>query len=227
MTQPSLPMKPSQPPQKRTSQILRDLLTGHDGQDPTLGQVLRALDDRAFGLTMLILVAPNCIPFPPLPIVSSITGIPLMLIALQFAWGRHTVWIPKRYADKVVPASSLTRIVNILAPRIEWLERGIKPRWPVFTNMTADRLIGAVIALLAFVMSLPIVAGNVPPALAILVIALGLIESDGRTIFVGLVMAALAVIWVGLILFVGIEIITTIFPFAEGWFPFMPTGDAP
>lgn len=206
----------------RTSQILENVLPAEGAPDPTLGEVLRKLDDRAFGLTMLILVAPNCIPFPPLPVLSSITGVPLMLIALQFAFGRHTIWLPRRYAEKTVSRPALARMVRILKPKIEWLERGVKPRWPMFTNALGDRFVGAGIAFLALVMSLPIVMGNFPPAVAILVMALGLIESDGRTIFLGAVLGVLATLWVALVAFVGVEIVLVLFPWARDWLPFLP-----
>ena len=55
---------------------------------------------------------------------------------------------------------------------------------------------GAVLLILALIMMLPIpIMGNLPPALAIIVLALGLAESDGKVLLGGFLAAGLAVLF--------------------------------
>ena len=50
---------------------------------------------------------------------------------------------------------------------------------PALTGDTPERVIGAFYLVLAVILTLPIPLGNVLPALAISIIALGMIERDG------------------------------------------------
>ena len=71
--------------------------------------------------------------------------------------------------------------------------RLLTPRLAALTSPAAERWIGGAIVVLAVVLSLPIVFGNQPPALAIALIALGLIEKDGAFVIAGLVAGIAAV----------------------------------
>jgi len=57
----------------------------------------------------------------------------------------------------------------------------------------AERLIGLVAFPLALILFLPIPFGNIPPALAIACLALGLAERDGAAVVVGYVLSAASV----------------------------------
>lgn len=66
----------------RTSKLLRKLLEHHQGDQICLSDVLRQLDDRAFGFLLLICAVPEILPLPPVGF-SAIVGIPLMLVSAQ------------------------------------------------------------------------------------------------------------------------------------------------
>ena len=75
----------------------------------------------------------------------------------------------------------------------EWLcklERLTKPRWLGVTGLVSERWLGAFCLLLALVLVLPIPLGNLPPAVAVALVALGLIEKDGIFVALGLVVGA-------------------------------------
>ena len=62
------------------------------------------------------------------------------------------------------------------------------------SSPTAERLIGGVCLILAIVLVLPISLGNMLPAFALCLIALGIMERDGVWIFAGVVTAGLALL---------------------------------
>ena len=68
---------------------------------------------------------------------------------------------------------------------------------PGLTGDTAERVIGAFYLVLAVILTLPIPLGNVLPALAISIIALGMIERDGVWVLAGFAVGVAAMIVVG------------------------------
>jgi hypothetical protein len=55
----------------------------------TVGQMLEQFDSRAFGAMLLVFGLLNCLPLPPGS--STILSLPILLLAPQIAWGRHSL----------------------------------------------------------------------------------------------------------------------------------------
>lgn len=186
------------------SQVLDDFLAlDHDARI-RLGDALDVLGDRAFGAFLILLSVPNVLPVPGL---SMVTGLPMLFLGAQIAVGRATPWLPRRLAAASVERGALLAVLERARPKIAWIERRLlRARLVPLAHGPAERLAGLVIMVMAAVMALPIVFGNQPPALAITLIALGLIERDGLFVLAGYVvaLAALAIVSVmGLGLFQG------------------------
>ena len=60
----------------------------------------------------------------------------------------------------------------------------------------AERVLGALCLVLAVVLVLPIPLGNILPALAICLIALGVLERDGLWVVIGILVALLSLVLV-------------------------------
>ena len=87
-------------------------------------------------------------------------------------------------ADRTVPC--LRKAERLLRPRLEWVDQDwIQPS------------VGGVCLLLSIIVLLPIPLGNMLPAMAICVMALGLLENDGAWIVGGLIVAVAStgVVW--------------------------------
>ena len=203
----------------RVSDLLDDFLTrgdaaesgGSDPDDPSpagnppgedrskisLGEIMDALGDRAFGALLLILSIPNVLPVPGL---STATGVPMILLGAQMAAGRHSPWLPRRMLAVSFDRKAFLGVIRRAKPWAERVERHLRPRLPAMAGPTAERLLGLAVVVLAVILSLPIVFGNQPPALAIALIALGLMESDGVFVSAGLVAGLLAIAIVAAVL---------------------------
>lgn len=182
---------------RRLSQVLRDLESGL-GPRIALGDLVAGLHDRSFAPLMVLFAIPNL--FLYLPGSSVITGLPLMLVALQLVAGRPSVWLPKALSDRSVDRASFARIVRYALPWIERIERLARPRlWPLATT-GVDRLIGLCCLVMALLLFLPIPFANGVPALAIIALGLALSERDGLWLIAGSVASVLAVALVAAII---------------------------
>ena len=72
-----------------------------------------------------------------------------------------------------------------VAAVLSWFERLLKPRFPGVTGLNIERVVGVVCAVLALITMIPIPFAHNLPALALVLIGLGLIERDGLAILIG------------------------------------------
>ncbi|MCG5243477.1 exopolysaccharide biosynthesis protein [Azospirillum doebereinerae] len=178
------------PGRARASDLLNEFLTRDHDPRITLGAIMALLGDRAFGALLLILSIPNILPVPGL---STATGVPMILIGAQMAAGRAGPWLPRRMAAVTLDRDAFLSVMRRAKPWAERVERHLRERLPQLAGPTAERLLGLAVVVLAVILALPIVFGNQPPAFAIALIALGLIERDGAFVLAGLIAGLLAI----------------------------------
>lgn len=158
----------------------------------SIGHIDTRLGDRAFGIVMIILAFPNCLPLPPGG--STLFGVLLMLVAVQVLFGRHRLWLPSVVRRRSVTREDFRKVVQKVAPILQRVERLCRPRLSWLAGGWAERLIGFVVIVLAIVIALPIpIVGNLPPAVIVGILSIGLIERDGAAVLAGLALAVLIV----------------------------------
>lgn len=194
----------SSPERESASRLLANLANGWPGERLALGDVAAALSDRAYGVLLLIFAAPNIIP-SPIPGISGVLGVPLVLVAAQMLMGRPRPWFPEMLAGRSIATRDFQALMGRILPRLEWMERLLRPRLRFMVAPLPERILAGLILVLAVVLVLPIPLGNMLPALAVSLIALGLIEHDGLAILIGVVVAILSLAVVALVFAVGIE----------------------
>lgn len=159
----------------------------------SVGELLRALGDRALGAMLFIFAVPNVLPVPPG--TSAILGAPLVFLAAQLMLGRSP-WLPSVVANRSMTHADFARVVRRVAPWLQRAEKMLRPRWSAIALPPMEYAIGLVCLLLAVVLVLPIPLGNVLPALAISVLALAVLERDGLWVLAGLVIAGASAVLV-------------------------------
>jgi hypothetical protein len=186
----------------RTSTLLLQAVRG-DGERITVGEILDALDARAFGLATLIFSIPSVIPMPPG--VPTVVGIALLIVSVQMVFGRYELWLPRFLTKRSFSRPALVSAMEKFAPRLEAIEKIASPRLMFLTGRVGTVMIGLVVLFMALVLILPLPpGGNFPPAVACAVLGMGLAERDGVIVLVGLVVsvAATAAVWVVTSLFI-------------------------
>ena len=200
-------MRPSEEGRPRTSDLLEGLARQHPGPAVTLQEVADALGERGFGVLIFLLAVPNALPGPPIPGFSAVFAIPLALLAAQVMAGRDEPWLPRRLMRRSFPVDRFRRMVGHATPRMRRIEKFLRPR----PGLPDRRLLGAALLALILAMALPIPLVNLPPAAVICVVALGMVEKDGRAVRLGLVLGACAIAWVVAVTFGGAQLV-------RGWF---------
>jgi hypothetical protein len=165
------------------SHILLSAVRG-ESERITLGDIIGALDARAFGLATLMFALPSVVPMPPG--VPTIVGLALLMVSVQMVIGRQELWIPAFMARWSFPRASLVSAMEGLTPRLRTLETIARPRLMPVTGTVGTVLIGVIILIMALILILPLPPGvNFPPALACAILGMGLAERDGVIVLVG------------------------------------------
>lgn len=182
-------LDPATPARARFSESLRLLAHDTSRERIAVADLLLALGDRAVAALMFVFAAPNVLPVPPG--TSAILGAPLVFLAAQLCFGRKP-WLPGFIARRSMKRDDFAALIRRIAPWLERAESMMKPRLGWLVEPPAEYLVGFVCLMLAIVLTLPVPLGNVLPALAISILALGIMERDGLWVVGGLGVAAVA-----------------------------------
>jgi hypothetical protein len=165
----------------------------------SLGDTLASAGEASFGFVILVLALPALIPIPgPFGMVF---GSALATVALQFAIGRGSLWLPSFVRNRRLPASAFAALHQYAGPIIRRIERITRPgRLKALTGPALPYITAVPVFALAVAIALPIPFGNVVPVIAICVIAIGLIERDGLMVLAGILLALLAMSVTGALL---------------------------
>ena len=171
------------------SRIVAEVAARCPGERITLGEMAEAFGDRAFGLLILLLCLPSL-----LPGMASVFGLPMLILGIQMGFGRRTPKLPGFIANRSISRADLLRLSGASSNWLRKIERYVRPRPGFFTSPLGDRLFGWLTAYVAIMLILPGPGTNGPPAFGNIVMALGLVENDNRTIGwgVGLTIAGCA-----------------------------------
>jgi hypothetical protein len=192
-----LPEPANEPQPQNLSTVLLAFAASLDRARIQWGELDQLLGDRSFGFLLLLFALPNSIPLVGIPGVSTVTGIVLIVIAIQMIGGLRRLYLPERMQRRSFSGTGFKKLIQRAAPWLAKLERGLKPRWLWLTSSRAERWLGGVCLLLALLLILPIPFGNFFPGFAVVLLALGLIEKDGAFIVAGLAMTVVSVIALG------------------------------
>jgi hypothetical protein len=145
--------------------------------------------------TLLILLAAPCL--LPMPGVGSILGWGLLAMALALWRGgsEGSKGLPQRVGDFNLPSLWAARVLRLLSRFYIRSGRLTRERLTHFSDDGAKRCLAAKTALMALLIILPIPFGNLFPALALMLLGLGLVARDGVAILAGAAMALLSVLF--------------------------------
>lgn len=176
---------------RKVSQIIVELAR-EPKERVRLADLVAVLDERAFGVLMLMLALPNAAGLGSIPGMSTVFGIPQIFVSLQMVTGAHRPWLPAFVLQRSIAMKDFRTMVEKAEPHLIRVERLLRPRFTVMTSTPVERLLGVVLLILSIVVALPIPLANWPPAIAQGLISLGLIEQDGIVITIGVVVATIA-----------------------------------
>ena len=168
----------------RLSDTLDVLSSGCAGERISFDHLTSTLGDKCYAGLLFLLAAPNILPTPPG--ASAVLGIPLILLSAQLMLGLRRPWFPGFMLRRGISTDKFAKVGGRLEPLTRRAEGLLSRRLDMLTGLIGRRVIGLVCLLLSITLALPIPFGNVVPAAAIALFALGLLARDGWAVLAGI-----------------------------------------
>jgi hypothetical protein len=169
-----------------------------------LGALISRLGDRAFGVPLVLLALPCCIPF--LYGVPQIVALPMTALAFQLMMGRASPWLPRKFEGRIIAKADLHRMAAQGHRFFGWTEAIIRPRLTLMSGPIGERVIGVFLTLFCLSILTPLPGTNTVPGFAVAMTAMGLMARDGLVILGGLILGTL---WIGALIFGALFLGTT------------------
>jgi hypothetical protein len=141
-------------------------VAGPDGL--SFGEMLDRIDERAFGLLILVLAIPCLVPGLP---GAQLIAIPIFLLSAQLMLGRSEPWLPRGVLERRIGKTWLERMADFAGKRMGWIERLSRPRLHVFAAGFGERFAGLWMMLAAVTVMLPLT--NTIPSVALTLMSAG------------------------------------------------------
>ncbi|MBS0620898.1 MAG: exopolysaccharide biosynthesis protein [Verrucomicrobia bacterium] len=181
-----------------------DILLERASKNPTLliGEILGILSGKGRSLILIFLSLPFCLPIQ-IPGLSTPFGISIALIGLRLAFGKR-VWLPNRILAKTISSKTIQKITQKSLNLISKMKRFMHSRLEFVCDHGAMKVFnGLLIFLLGILLALPlpIPLTNLSAGWSILLLSLGLLESDGVFVFIGYLFSTLTLLFFTLTIF--------------------------
>ncbi len=168
----------------------------------TLDEFLTGLQGRSYAFAILALNIPNVIP-TGIPWLSTITGVPMLFLLVQFFTGRPVASLPGFIGRRGLRRGKLQNCLGRARRFIQWLEETVHVRHERWVTGLPRRLLLIAWSLNILLLALPIPFDNLFPAYAILFFCFALIEDDGVMAMLGWLLTVVTAIWTVFLLMVG------------------------
>lgn len=190
----------SEPP---VSQRLRALVRSMPRTGITLSELIRSVGNDGLLILVALLTLVFLIPIS-IPGVSTVFGAAILLISVSRLIGRE-LWIPSKLEHRVIGTRKLRPLLRKALSWLKKLERVSKPnriQWLVAAGAVAffnnaALILGAVLLMMPFGL---IPFSNTFPAVAILFLAIGLLQRDGVCILLGHISNVVTIIYFGVLI---------------------------
>lgn|GEM_PF-1631838 len=160
------------------STIIENVVKSGAGEVVTVEWLLQQSPVAARETLMLFLALTALVPG-----ASLFAGLILLLLSVPMLLAHERVWLPRSVAGQPISLPRLVRVVESVLPLLRWQERMIPSG--------AQRLVGLsrpfgalLIVALSATLLVPLPLSNVPPALAIAMMAVSYLETSGTLLAV-------------------------------------------
>ena len=191
-------MNPASPPGQKddvshnVTRLLRRLADDGGEAGLSLGEIRDRLDERAYGLLILLLSIPCLV--PGLYGVPQVVGVIIIVVAAQLLVGREEPWLPRWMLNLRARGAWLKAMADFAESKLSWVDRLSRPRLTRFASGAGEKLAATFMILATLTIVLPMT--NTIPSVALALLSVGLIQRDGLFVIGG---AAVATGWLTLL----------------------------
>lgn len=186
----------------RLSVTLRNVSASLQGSTVSLRQMLELIGEEGMLLVCAVLTLPFLIPVS-IPGVSTVFGLAIVLFSFGVAVNR-VPWLPRQILDRQLPAASLRQTFDKASGVVARIERVVRPRLEFVAATPGARLLhGGGLVLGGVLLMMPfgfVPFSNTLPGIAILLLALGMLERDGLLLIGGHLMNVATIIYFGVLI---------------------------
>ncbi|MDR7521977.1 MAG: exopolysaccharide biosynthesis protein [Armatimonadota bacterium] len=183
--------------QVRLSALIEAFLDEAQTRPVRFGELIDRTAERGYGLWMIVLGLPMLIPVLP-PGSSTVVGPIYAVFAVQMLLGQPRPWVPVRLREMVLGARAVRALRERGVPWIRRLERLSRPRWAVVPERVVLRAAGVMVFLMGVILLSPLPFLNTLPAIAVMLIGMGLLNRDALFMLAGLGVGVVCLALVGL-----------------------------
>jgi hypothetical protein len=169
------------------SALLKELCDSAPVNHFTLNGMLERIPNQSFALVLLLLAIATLVPG-----VGILATLLIMICACQMMMGRSAPLFPRWIAERPLPTRGIGKVVRPAVKALQFLERGIHPRFPTSPEAT-KRVVGGAVLLLSVRLFLSTVPFNFPPTFAIALMSIAYLERDGLLLAISF-LAAFAIL---------------------------------
>jgi hypothetical protein len=223
MSNPQTPPNGSAPSfeaEKTLLQKLEDII-GRLPKEETidLGLVFKLLEREGFLLFCIFLTLPFMVPVS-IPGVSTVFGLVILLIGLSIVFN-ITPPLPRKLMTRRFPTAKLRQSIEKGISWIHHIERFSRPRMLALTHgPTLNRFNGGMLVLGAILLMAPfglIPFSNTLPGLAILFLAVGMLQRDGVYVILGLITNILTIAYFTFLILGGTVLLHKLWDVIRNW----------
>lgn len=187
------------------SRELHDLAEICKNKKIELGELFELISTRSHGLLTFILALPFLLPIP-LPGFSIMVGLMIAIIGFFMAINRPP-WIPKKWMRFKINPDFLQKIFKKAKRLTLKIEKLIRPRGLFLSSNQFSHIVSSIMIMCCgILLALPLPPGtNFPPASAIIILSLAMLERDGLLLVFGYIVFSINIALFGGILFFGFE----------------------
>jgi hypothetical protein len=174
----------------------------HGAGEKTVGGLIELFGEKSFATLFVLLLGVPALPLPTGGATHAFEVI-AVLLSLQLIAGRDEIWLPERWRKRELGGPNQQRFLTALVKMIRRLERISKPRLRFLFNHRLSNIVFGLLVIggsAAAFLAPPFSGLDTLPALAVVLISLGVLLEDVVVVIVGL---AVGVAGVALEIFLG------------------------
>jgi hypothetical protein len=194
-------------PEVRLSEALQSTRDAVSGHVVTLRELLGLVGEQGLLVFCSILAMPFLLPVT-LPFMSTVLGAPMLLVAFAIVINR-VPWLPDRLLDRALPTATVHHVLERATRAAGRFEHLVRPRLLGLTATAGVNSMNGIVltvAVLVLMAPLPLVPlANTLPAIAIILLCLGMAERDGVLIIAGYVTMLVSTAYVTAVLWFAVK----------------------
>lgn len=188
----------------------------HDVRKVKVLDIFNLISKQSQFMLILITSIPLILPIPYPPGIPTVLSIPLTIFTINACLGRKLIKIPERILSYTVRMETITQIITKSKFVVRILARVTRGgRMALIADKKFTRLHASFMLIMAIFIITPFPGTNYLPAIAIFVMSLGMVLTDGVLLIFGYLIGFTGILIVTLFIIFGSKLVLTAMEFAK------------